>query len=81
MASEPGWKRNVCDGSSEHCVQTAFVKEGDEKAEGMWHDRTYVTKDGETMHYFLCQSCTEEYDAIIGSHDMTVNKFIKVRGV
>lgn len=81
MASETGWRRNVCDGSSEHCVGIAFVEEDDEKAESVWHDRRYITKDGEEMHYFFCQSCADEYDRIIAAQDANVNKFIHVRGV
>ena len=80
MASETGWKRNVCDGSSKHCVGIAFVKEDDPKAQSVWHDRIYITKDGEEMHYFFCESCADEFDKIISKHDTDIQEFIEIRG-
>lgn len=77
MAKETGWERLVCDGSSEHCVRVAFAREDDAKSKALWHEREYITKDGEKMNYFFCDACDKEWTSIIADHDRTVNKFIR----
>lgn len=75
MSREDGWVRYVCDGSSKHCVVQAFVKEGDTKAKNIWHEREYITKDGEKLKFTLCDSCDQEWREMVAKHDDDIAGF------
>lgn len=77
MSRDSGWVKIECDGNSAHCVGTAWVKEGDNKAKNVWRDREYITKDGQTMKYTFCADCDAKWMELRTRQDDEVNAFAK----
>lgn len=75
MSRDTGWEKVVCDGHTPHCVKMAFIKEGDTKAKNIWHDREYITKDGQKVNFTFCDACDSAWRELIESQDKAVFAF------